>query len=259
MPWPVLWHGCSYEGSRATALAISAAQAAHRLLRTYEQIDAFIAMSGFQKSILMQAGLRPERIHVKPHFVTPVASASRPRERTFVYVGQLLRSKGVFALLAAWKQAALSDWSLELIGTGPDEEKIRKDFANLEGVGFLGRLPREEALERVAEARYLVLPTRMLETFGLVAVEAMAHGAVALVSDLGLLPDLVADTGMVFRPNDAKDLASTLRRAAGLSHEKWTELSRAAFERAHRMFSPEPNYERLMEIYERARAVSESR
>ena len=41
----------------------------------------------------------------------------------------------------------------------------------------------------------MLVPSVGYETFGLVGVEAMAHGTPVIVNDIGPLPELVADSG----------------------------------------------------------------
>src|SRR5207244_7493305 len=78
-----------------------------------------------------------------------------------------------------------------------------------EGVTFLGRVaPVQDVYERNA---IVVVPSRG-EGFGMVALEAAERGRAAIVSDVGGLPEIVADgeTGTVVPAEDVGALARAL-------------------------------------------------
>jgi glycosyltransferase involved in cell wall biosynthesis len=81
-----------------------------------------------------------------------------------------------------------------------------------------------------ALARVLVLPS-FYEGFGLPALEAMACGTPAIVSNRSSLPEVVGDVGLQINPDDPHDLANALQHA--ISDDEWhRQESRKALERA---------------------------
>ena len=78
---------------------------------------------------------------------------------------------------------------------------------------FLGRVPAGPVLERNA---IVVVPSRG-EGFGMVALEAAERGRAAIVSDVGGLPEIVADgeTGLVVPVGDVSALAEAIVSLAG--------------------------------------------
>ena len=77
-----------------------------------------------------------------------------------------------------------------------------------------GQLGREEALEHVRRARAVVMPSIWYEVFPRIVAEAYALGVPVIASRLGSLAEVVADgeTGLLFEPGDAADLARALGR-----------------------------------------------
>ena len=66
---PALRHGC-YRGSRVATLPLAAMIALHRGLGTWQRhVDAFIALTAFQRDKLVAAGLPAPRVHLKPHSI----------------------------------------------------------------------------------------------------------------------------------------------------------------------------------------------
>jgi glycosyltransferase involved in cell wall biosynthesis len=68
-------------------------------------------------------------------------------------------------------------------------------------------------MDVVRTARAVVVPARSYETFGLVVVEAFAHGVPVVASRIGALAELVEDgvTGALAEPGDPVSLRSALR------------------------------------------------
>jgi glycogen synthase len=123
-------------------------------------------------------------------------------------------------------------------------------------VRFLHRhLPRQEVRALLGAVDFAVIPSRF-EPFGLIQLEAMAMGALPLVSRVGGLRDVVLDVraeggfGQLFEPGDAEGLAGALREMARLARERPETLERArqaARERAraHSARAMAEQYERL--------------
>ena len=97
-------HGC-YRGSRLATLPLAASVALHRRLGTWtNQVDAFIALSEFQRARMIEAGLPAELVHVKPNFYPgdPTVVPWAERNQSVVFAGRLTAEKGVRALVRAW-------------------------------------------------------------------------------------------------------------------------------------------------------------
>lgn len=104
-----------------------------------------------------------------------------------------------------------------MIGSGSELPRLKERAEGLglgERVAFEPFLPREELWERFAGFDAFVFTTRQLEAFGLVAVEAQAHGLPVLYGDLPGLDYTLGDGGMAYRPGDAPALAALIDRVA---------------------------------------------
>jgi len=164
-------------------------------------------------------------------------------------VGRLIPIKGLDVLLAAFAQARrdVPELSLELAGSGPLEAELRR--AAPEGVTFLGRVaPAAPVYERNA---IVVVPSRG-EGFGMVALEAAERGRAAIVSDVGGLPEVVADgeTGLVVPVGDVDALAAAIVELAG-DPERARAFGAAARQRALASFSADRNADGIADLYRR--------
>ena len=113
-------------------------------------------------------------------------------------------------------------------GAGPLELQLRRLAGELrlgEHVFVLGRIPDEELPLCFAAADCFVLPTRALECFGLVILEAYACGTPVIATPVGAIPELVGQHGRewlaagIESRDIAERMAAFLRRdlAAGRS------------------------------------------
>lgn len=245
--WPGVAHAC-YRGSRAESAVIATMNALHRGLGTWSDVSRYLAPTQFARDRLVAIGLPPERVAVKPHFVTPDPGMGRPgTERGFVlFVGRLTEEKGVRVLLAAAARA--SDVPVRVVGDGPLATEVRR--AALPNVTLLGPRPHREILEMMGAARSVVVPSVWYETFGLVVIESYARGTPVIVSDIGALGELVdEDTGVRVAPGDPVALAAALQEA-WTSAEAADARGRAARQRYVERYTAAAGYAALHRVYD---------
>lgn len=251
---PSLRFGC-YRGNRFATLPIAAGIALHRFLGTWStQVDAFIVLSEFQKEMLIQAGLPAEKVYVKPNFCLndSVKIPWGERQEHAVFVGRLSNEKGIEDLIAAWALWGGQAPELLIIGDGTLRPNLERQAAGLR-IRFLGQLSPEQVKSQIAVAKLLILPSRCLETFGLVAIEAFSTATPAAVSNLGSLPSIVrhGENGLVFEPSDPVSLMQTVRNAWD-SPKEMKRLSQGASDSFDDNYNESANYMALHGIYSAA-------
>ncbi|MEQ1745276.1 MAG: glycosyltransferase family 4 protein [Saprospiraceae bacterium] len=139
------------------------------------------------------------------------------RQRDVVLVGRLVSDKGADLMLAALTLLREHGHRprLTIVGSGPEEAALRQQTRELgleEQVVFLGEKKGTELAAVLNEHRFIVVPSRWAEPFGLVALEGLACGCIAIGSDGGGLPEALGGLGLTFPNNDAKVLAACLRQ-----------------------------------------------
>ena len=253
-----VFHGC-YRGSRVATLPVATNVALHRGLRTWDRhVDAFIALSSFQKELMSAGGLPSDKIEVKPNYY-PGNPSVRPLERRperVVFVGRLSEEKGIKTIIKAWKTWGSTAPELRLIGDGPMREEVMQSIADLP-ITLLGPLPQDKTEEEISNARMLVLPSQWFEGFPLVLREAFAYGTPVAVSDIGPLRDIVGEgeigsqAGVSFRSGDPDAWCEGLRSIFS-SNSTLNSLSAGGRMRFETLYNDHKNYEILMSIYENA-------
>lgn len=252
IPWPGVLHAC-YRESHTQSAVVAGMLAYHRWIGTWDtQVDLYIVLSEFSRKKFIEGGLPPERLIVKPNFAVDRGGSSE-REDYVVFIGRLSKEKGLFTLLNAWRD--LRNIPLIIIGTGPLYQQLYEmiENENLDNIKMVGQLANADAIEIIKRARFLVFPTELYETFGRVIVEAYCAGLPVVASRIGAVAELVRDseTGLQFTPGDAAELAAKVRWLWNHPEES-KHIGRNARKDYEQKYTPERNYQMLMDIYRRA-------
>ena len=261
---PALRHGC-YRNSRLATLPIALNVALHRSLGTWShQVDAFIALTEFQRDLMVEAGLPAELVHVKPNFYPgePLVLPWGERRRSVVFAGRLTPEKGVESLVRAWIKWGTSAPELRIVGDGELKGHLMKLASTSPDIPikFLGQLTGAEAQEEIANSRLLVIPSEWFEGFPMVIREAFAFGTPVAGSDIGSIPTIIRQgvNGMLFSPGNPQSLLEVVQ---GKWNEKGAleQLAAGARLSFETLYTEEANYQKLMDIYMQAIEVSRTR
>jgi glycosyltransferase involved in cell wall biosynthesis len=250
--WPGVLHAC-YRGSRPQTAVVATMLAAHRHRGTWRQdVDTYVALTEFARRKFIAGGLPPDRIVVKPNFVSVSPELNQPAAGYFLFAGRLSEEKGVRTLLDAWRTTPVSP-ELRIAGGGPLEGLVRHAAETVPHVRYLGRLTRDDLLSQLGAASALILPSEWYEGLPTIALEAFACGRPVLAARVGALDEIVADgvTGAFFPRGDSEELAGLVRWAASHAGDL-ARMGADARREYERRYTAEVNYPQLMEIYRQA-------
>jgi glycosyltransferase involved in cell wall biosynthesis len=143
------------------------------------------------------------RIRTYAYAVRPTDTVRARRDSSeaplAICAGRLNRFKGVSIAIKAI--ARVPDWQLEIIGSGPDETRLRR-LVRAEGVEarvrFIANIPQGDLWDHLARARALVLPT-LKEGASFVAAEAQHFGVPVVALDQGGPAALARCPGSCFK------------------------------------------------------------
>lgn len=154
--------------------------------------------------------------------------------RRFLAVGRFSpRHKGFDLLIKAFALFARrnADWQLDIVGEGPEEPLYRQLISDESLEGRIALHPFTNRIQDYySRAAVYVLSSRW-EGFGLVLVEAMAHGLPVVSSDLPTSLEIMGDAGLYFANGDVEQLAQRLEEATLMD---WPSRSRQALAVARR-------------------------
>ena len=182
----------------------------------------------------------------------PRSDAVRPH--SIVSIASLTALKGQTVLLDALRltQRRYPNVSLEIVGDGPDLPLLKRQCAGLgldNAVRFSGFT--DDIRPKLAAASVVVMPS-LYESFGLVAVEAMAMGKCVVASRVGGLPEIIQNgiTGILVAPGDVQHLADTLE-AALADPESLERIGSAAATMAEKCFDIAQTLRKHERLYNR--------
>ena len=252
LPVRAVRHGC-YRESRAATAPVALATGLHR--NAWKSlVSAYIFISAAQRDLLQGAGLAPDRVFVKHNFIPRRGRPHVERTPTVVYAGRLDEAKGARLLMAGWDRylgrAGEPGLNLVIVGGGPLEDEVAAWASARPSVEMTGTVSSDQVAEHMAGARAVLLPSTWEETFGLVAVEAMAAGVPPVAAAHGSFPELITPgvDGALFSPGDPDALALAIAdvEASPRRYEDYGDQARKTYEER---FDPERIMAELLEIY----------
>lgn len=209
--------------------------------RTYEVADLVVGMAPYVADVLRPFNVR--RFAVLPDMgfedlPSPRPAATPADALRFIYVGRLVRTKGLEDGLHALSKVRDLPWKLTVIGGGPQESACRRLCSELsldDRVHFGGRMTHEATLAEYRRHDVFLFPS-FREPSGHVVMEAMAAGLPMITTSVGGPGYLVDDAcGVRVAVNDIEqfhsDLAQAIRRLAGDADLR-REMGRRGAERA---------------------------
>ena len=191
----------------------------------------------------------------------------------FVYVGRLIRSKGIGLFLSAFAEVAAKGYQIsgEIVGDGPLYAKLREQAA---AAGILGNEPNEpdkvhfagwQSAEDVANLLVtqdcLVLPT-LLESGGAVLLEAMAVGLPVIATKWGGPAEYVDETcGILVAPESRESLvaglADAMERLAS-NPDLRRRMGKAGRRKIERFYTWDTKIDRILDFYREAVQTSDA-
>lgn len=133
-----------------------------------------------------------------------------PREKSFVYVGRVVKDKGIEELIKAFQKVAEKHPKVRLSIFGEGNITYYKKMSlNCEGIVFHGMTLAP--LKALAENQIFVLPSYM-EGLSLALIEAAMMEKVIIATDVGGNSEIVInnETGLLVSPGSAEELADKM-------------------------------------------------
>ena len=169
------------------------------------------------------------------------------RRLRLLMLGRISRIKGQDVLIEAVSK--LPDEirpEVRIVGNAFEDPGRERELARtIEALGLghvIAMMPfATDPNPHYAWADVVAVPSRLPESLGRVAIEAMAHGRPPVVSAIGGLGEVVEDgrTGWMVRPGSADDLSAALERIAR-NPDAWRAFPEAARRRYEALFARSP-------------------
>ncbi|QKE85801.1 glycosyltransferase [Arthrobacter sp. NEB 688] len=252
-------------GSLGASAVLAVESGLHRRLHAYDGVDRFVSPSHFLRTMMLRAGMAPERIVTLANVVSlddvapvPPAPAAPGDPARFVFAGRLSPEKGVDTLVEALG-ATPTGVELDVAGDGPSRAILEELAARVAPgrVHFHGRLDKAAVAGLVARSRAMVVPSRWYENQPMTILESFAASTPVVATALGGMPELVHDgvEGRVVPPNDPAALARVLGELAA-DPEETRAMGTRARGRFDAEFTGEVHLAGLAAVYDEARRAA---
>ncbi|MDJ8959100.1 glycosyltransferase family 4 protein [Clostridium perfringens] len=221
----------------------------HRIIKTYNLVDRYIVLTEFSKK-KFKSVIDEKKLYIKPNFIEENKYICKNNKEYFLYVGRLDEIKGIDILLNAWSK--VNGEKLIIIGSGPEEEKIKKFICENKKVNieYLGFKKKSEVIGLMANAKALIIPSQCYENFPMTIVESFSLGLPVIGGRFGNVGMIIKEmkNGLLFKYNDSNDLAKVINNIS-LNNELLDNLSKGAKLDFDTNYNANINYEILKNIY----------
>ncbi len=146
---------------------------------------------------------------IPKHFLDVPVSPLRPKIERVLFAGRLAPEKNLGAVIEAAE--TMPQLLFQIAGDGPLREWVQQEASRLPNLDYVGWVRRQAILPLIDRTDILVLPST-IESFGTIALEAMARGRLVVVSSqCGILSwDLL--NCALFQMREDETLSSALTR-----------------------------------------------
>lgn len=159
-------------------------------------------------------------------------------ENTVMYLGWVIKQKGIEELVASWEgiKNSVKGWKLQIVGPYKKEYisglKERYSFENIE---LLGEKSHKEAMEMLNKATVFVLPSYS-EGCPYVIMEAMALKKIIIGTKVGNIPEMIGgNSGILVDVGNIEELKTKLEQVITKT-ESFADLRESAYEKAVREY-----------------------
>lgn len=246
-----------YRQSYAASALYSFSLSLHRLLGTWlRHVRLFVVPDEFLGKKLAQGNFPAQRIRIVVNpFRVDDYQANYVRGDYALYVGRVIRPKGIYTLLDACLGLGAS--RVVIVGAGQDLAAAKQHPAVGQGKAqLLGEVYGDRMRALLAHCSFVVVPSEWYDNLPVIVCQAFASGKPVIASRINGLPEFVKheQNGLMFPPGDAPALAEQMMR---LSNERalYDSLSRGARQTAESLLAPRIWQVKMSAVLRQAAAI----
>lgn len=165
----------------------------YRYLRMfyYRHIDFFLAVGKEGVNTYTRLGFNPNRVFPWAYFVSmPASNVKHKKEgevKKLVYAGRIEDKKGIYRFVIELANTHMHNYTLDIYGAGPDEEKLRQFIKDNQLTGNINVFPfikYDEMARKYAQYDWVILPSTHKEGWGVIVSEGLLNGLKTICSDI---------------------------------------------------------------------------
>lgn len=175
--------------------------------------------------------------------------SKRLYDNQVIFVGRLQKEKGILELLKIIKEIP-KEIHVLIVGSGPEEDKVKEIVKNSENLHYMGYLPREKIIPLMRGSDFLIQPSLIEGGLNTVIIEAMMCKTPVLLTKLEQYEEEIIhlENAFCIEPGNSRELLESIKF---LSSDKdlQKKLSSKAFVTVQK-FSLDNMNKKFLEIYE---------
>lgn len=194
----------------------------------FRQAGVILANSDEMVSIARARSRKPVELMGTPipqMFLSTPLAAPVTQIRRVLYAGRLAAEKNLPAVIEAARELPYLQFSIA--GDGPCRAEVQAAASTLPNLEYLGWLGREAMLSAIDTADLLILPSHV-ESFGTIAMEAMARSRPVLVSAQCGINEWEQLAPGLFRMGAGESAAQAIARVSSLDKQILASKARKA-------------------------------
>lgn len=207
-----------------------------------KKVDYIIAISEYVKStVIEEMKVNPNKIRVIYNGVDlrtyKPSTIEEDNISKFVYVGRLVKEKGVENIVRAMKILPQDmSWHLTIAGDGPEKKNIECLIEKLnlkDKISMIGNC--EEVPKLLSQSGIFLHLPNCEEGFGITVIEAMATGLICICGASGAIPEIILNKvdGLLVENSNYKEMADCIVELFNNTNKsKIAELKKAAVNKA---------------------------
>ena len=175
-----------------------------------------------------------------------VLHSCNAKEKYVLYIGRLENIKGVQTLIDAVKD---TDINLKIIGTGEEEEELKKISIGYDNIEFLGFRNKNDVFKLTMEALFIVCPSICYENLPFSIIESFLFSKPVIGAEIGGIPELIIDgkTGLLFEAGNAAHLCEKMNYLWN-NENIVANFGKAAREHVYKMVNFNTHWNKLQEV-----------
>lgn len=180
---------------------------------TLNSTDHILCLSESSRRQLLSWGVNPSKTSLFRYWIDLSYFAPqdiKPKNFTVLYVGRLIRKKGIHLLLKSASE--FPHINFHFVGTGPESKTITEYSQKFSNIKFFSPVPNHQILKYFHQSSVFCYPSVYQEGFGRSVIEAVACGIPVIASNLGGLPEaLTSDIAILIKPT-TKNLTQAIKK-----------------------------------------------
>jgi len=165
-----------------------------------------LLLTNHHKNILIEKKFIEKKLFVLPNYIVKGNTKVSNSKKQFLYAGRISKEKGLEELIKSFLAVSLKNFSLKIIGTGPDFERLKQKYPN-KSVVFTGFMKNQDVQKEILKSSVVVSATKLYEGQPTLLCEASLNSVPVIFPNSGGIKEfLPKDYEFLFEQNNYEEL-----------------------------------------------------